>query len=612
MDGLLRKPRFLTSARKNGSRSGPSSSPKGMFRLRFAFLLALTGFMALIGRLFYLQVIQGESYRIKAEAQRNITFTIPAERGRIFASGGLLVTSEEAYRVVADPRLIEDSKKTAEKIGEIFFEDPRFLSYNPVPSNSKDPRADYTAKIVEFLSLKERLGVDLARKVPIAQIVKLKALAVPGLSFLPDNRRFYPEGKMAASLLGFVAFGEDGESGYNGLEGYYDGDLKGKSGSMQQEYNEQKTEPILVGESTEVEPQDGADLYLTINRGVQAILERKVAEGVKRYGAKSGSFVVLEPKSGYVLAMGNYPSFDPGNFNAWVAPQNRKSLKKETRNLGLATTYEPGSIMKPVTISAGLDSGKITPSWKFDDDGVLRIGIYKINTWDNRHWGTMNLAQLLQKSDNVGAAKLALKIGRDTLRSYFLNFGFGSRLGIDLDGEEIGLVKKIKDWREIDLANAGFGQGIGVTALQMTSAYAAIANGGILMKPKVVERLVDRNGRQVSFPAEPIRRVISLETSERVAQLLRLAVEGGESSSLQNLKYQVAGKTGTAEIAAGVKYSNKTNATFVGFPFKDRSFVMLIRLEEPSSSPYAGLTAVPLWAEVFREIAPLFGISPDR
>jgi len=213
----------------------------------------------------------------------------------------------------------------------------------------------------------------------------------------------------------------------------------------------------------------------------------------------------------------------------------------------------------------------------------------------------------------VGAAQLALKIGRDTLRSYFLNFGFGSKTEIDLAGEEIGLVKGLRDWRQIDLANAGFGQGIGVTAIQMTSAYAAIANGGILMKPKVVERLVDRNGRQVSFPAEPIRRVISPKTSEIVANLIRSAVEGGESLSLRNLRYRVAGKTGTAEIPVGGKYStNKTNVTFVGFPFKDRSFVMLVRLEEPSTSTYSALTVVPLWVEMFKEIAPLFNISPDR
>ena len=590
-----------------------------MLRPRLALLISLIASSALVGKLFYLQVIQGDRYRVEAERQRSITVTIPAERGRIFASGGLLATSEEAYRVVADPRLIEDPKKTAEKIVPILFEDSRFLSYNPLPSGSPAP-ADavdlkniFVEKLTELLSFKDRLGVDLARKVPSAQVAELKSQTIPGLNFYPDNRRFYPEGGLAASLLGFVAFDQDGERGYNGLEGYYDGDLRGRNGSIRREYNEKRTEPILVGESTAVDPQNGSDLYLTINRAVQATLERKIAQGVKRYGAKSGSFIVLDPKTGYILAMGNYPSFDPGNFNAWVSPKEKTEIKKEMRNLGLATTYEPGSIIKPITVASGLDSEKIDLDWKFDDNGKLKIGIYSIDTWDGRHWGKQNLVQLLQKSNNIGSAKLALEIGEETLRSYFLNFGFGSATGIDLAGEESGLVKNLRDWRQIDLANAGFGQGVGVTALQMASAYAAVVNGGVLMKPQVVERIVGRDDRVVSFRPEPIRRVISQETANKVVELLREAEVGGESSAFRNLNYRVAGKTGTAEIAVGGKYDlKKTNATFIGFPLRDRSFVMLIKLEEPSSSPYAAFTALPLWAEAFREIAPLFGISPGQ
>lgn len=590
------------------------------FRLRLASFVILIGLAVLIARLFYLQVVQGDHYRILAEKQRGVEFEIPADRGQIFASGGLLVTNEEAYRITADPKLIEDSQGVAEKLVSIFWEDSRFLSYNPLPSgllasaDASNPKKLIVEKLIELLSRQEQLGVHLALKIPAVQVAKIKALQIPGLSFSSDDRRFYPEGTMAAPLLGFVALDQDGERGYNGLEGYYDGDLRGRSGSAQREYNEKRTEPILMGESSEIEPQNGADLYLTINRGVQEILEHKIAEGVKRYRAKSGSFVVLDPKSGYVLAMGNYPSFDPGNFNAWVSPQNGEAKKeRENRNLALTTTYEPGSIMKAITLSAGFDSGKIDPSWEFVDQGPLRIGSSTINTWDGKHWGKQNITQLLQKSNNIGAAEAALAIGRETLRSYFLNFGFGSSLGIDLSGEEAGLVKKLKDWRQIDLATAGFGQGVGVTALQMASAYAAIANGGILMKPLVVERLVDRNGRQVSFPAEPIRRVISPKTAEVVGELLRSAVEGGESIVLRNLNYRIAGKTGTAQIPVGDKYDpHKTNVTFVGFPFKNRSFVMLIRLEEPTTSTYSATTVVPLWVEAFREIAPLFGISPDR
>lgn len=308
--------------------------------------------------------------------------------------------------------------------------------------------------------------------------------------------------------------------------------------------------------------------------------------------------------------MGNYPNFDPGNFNPSLLSEDQE---KEFRNLTVGVTYEPGSIMKPLTMASALDSGKINPSWDFLDSGPLQFGDATVDTWDHKHWGKQNLAQVLQKSNNVGAAQIALSTGAETLRSYFLNFGFGSRLGVDLEGEEAGLVKELKDWRQVDLANAGFGQGIAVTPLQMTAAYGALANGGILLKPYVVERIVDRDGRRVDFSPTPIRRVISSQTAQVVGELLKAAVDGGESVALRSLAYRVAGKTGTAEIPLGGHYDkNRTNTTFVGFPYENRAFVMLIRLEEPTTSTFSATTVVPLWIEAFKEIAPLFGLTPDR
>ena len=585
-------------------------------RLRFATFIFLILFVVVIGKLFYIQVLQNEKFRIMAENQQQRTYEILADRGKIFASGSALVTNEEAYLVSANPQLVNDPKETAERIVPILLEDSQFFSYNQVPQGTEDPKIYLISKIEEILARTDRQWVAVARKVPAAQVGKLRALQISGLDFESSSRRFYPEGTLVSSLLGFVASDEDGEDkGYNGIEGYYDGDLQGKSGRRTQEESG-SSEPILIGDQIEIPPQNGSDLYLTINRGVQAALERKIAEGVVRYGAKSGAFVVLEPKTGKVLAMGSYPSFDPGNFSPLLTAEDKESkYQKEFRNLSIATTYEPGSVMKGVTLSAALDSGKIETSWTFDDNGPLILGETKIDTWDGKHFGPgQTLSQLLQKSNNVGAAKLAKEaVGAETLRSYFLNFGFGSRLGVDLEGEEAGLVKKLKEWRPVDLATAGFGQGVGVTPLQMAAAYGAIANDGILMKSMVVEKIVDQDGREVTLDPTPIHRVISSETSDVMVELLRSAVEGGESAVLRDLNYRVSGKTGTAQIPVGDKYDpNKTNVTFVGFPVKDRSFVMLIRLDEPTTSTYSATTVVPLWVETFREIAPLFGISPDR
>lgn len=584
-------------------------------RLRFATLIFLISFMVVIGRLFSIQVLQNEKFRIMAENQQQRTYEILANRGKIFASGSALVTNEEAYLVSANPRRISDPKGTAERIVPILLEDSRFFSYNQVPQGTEDPKVYLISRIEEILARPDRQWVAVARKVPAAQVGKLRALQISGLDFEPSPRRFYPEGALASTLLGFVASDEDGEDkGYNGVEGYYDGDLRGRSGRRIQEESG-LSEPILIGNRIEISPQDGSDLYLTINRGVQAILERKIIQGVERYGAKSGAFVVLEPKTGRVLAMGSYPSFDPGNFRPLQTAADKESKhQKEFRNLAIAMTYEPGSVMKSITVAAALDSEKIEASWTFDDHGPLMLGGTEIDTWDGKHFGPgQTLSQLLQRSNNIGAAKLADVVGAETLRSYFLNFGFGSRLGIDLEGEEAGLVKKLKEWRLVDLANAGFGQGVGVTPLQMAAAYGAIANGGVLMKPMVVEKIVDSSGREVVLTPSPIRQVISPKVSEVMVELLRSAVEGGESAVLRNLNYRISGKTGTAEIPVGGGYAKgRTNTTFVGFPFQDRSFVMLILLEEPRSSTFSATTVVPLWVEAFREIAPLFGINPDR
>jgi len=582
-------------------------------RLRIALFLFFLGFSAVLAKLFYIQVLNHEQYQIEAERQHIFASEISAGRGKIFSSGGVVVTNEESYRVFANPQKVEDPKKAAENIVPILLEDARFFSYNPLPKGTKDPKSYLLNRVEELLSDKERLWVSLARKIPIRLVSKLKDKDVAGLGFEPDPRRFYPEGALASSVLGFVASDLEGsDKGYNGLEGYYNGDLKGKAGRLAQERSAFGW-AILVGDSTSVDAQNGADLYLTINRGIQSILERKIEEGVKRYGAKSGSFVVLEPSTGKILAMGNYPDFDPGNFNPFVSSQDgSKKYQKEFRNLSIAAAYEPGSIMKPVTIASALESKSIKPSWTFNDTGPLKLGESTINTWDGKHWGKQTLIQLLQKSNNVGAAKLALTTGAETLRSYFLNFGFGSQLGIDLEGEEAGLVKKLKDWRDVDLATAGFGQGIAITPLQMTAAYGAIANGGILQKPYVVEKIIDRLGREINFSPQPIRRVISPETSKIVIELSRSAVSGGESIVLRNSRYLIAGKTGTAQIPVGGKYDpSKTNTTFVGFPFKEKSFVMLIRLEEPTTSTFSATTVVPLWVEAFEEIAPLFGILPN-
>jgi len=582
-------------------------------RLKITLLLIGRCFLAVFIKLFTIQIIRHEEYLATAEQQRMQSYDIPAWRGRIYALGGeVLVANEDAFRLVADPLKIENAKEVAKKIAPILLSDPRFFSYNLDPK-IKEPENYLIKRFLELFANKKQRWVSLARKVPRSIKEQIEELKVEGLSFEDDPRRFYPEGSLAANVLGFVAFDEGGkDQGYFGLEGCYNGDLRGVPGKVVQEYSA-SGDPILVGGYSLLQPQNGSDLYLTIDRNIQSILERKIKEGVKRYRATSGSFVVLDPKTGRVLAMGNYPAYNPGNFNPLVPSGTGNLSKKELKNLSISATYEPGSVMKIVLMSAALDTKLVKPTSTFMDDGPLRVGGYTIDTWDGRHYGKQTMIQLLQKSNNVGAAKVALQLGKDTLRSYFLKFGFGKPLGIDLEGEEGGKVKPRQEWRQIDLATAGFGQGVAVTPLQMASAAATIANGGVLMKPYVVEKIVTQDGREIKFESEPIGRMVSTETAETMVKMLLAAVEGGEARAFISAKYRIAGKTGTAQIPIRGGYDpHQTNVTFVGFLPKDKPFVMLIRLEKPTTSTYSATTVVPLWVEAMEEIAPLFGVRPDK
>jgi len=594
-------------------KSRPLSSLGVGIRLWGVFTLLSAILLAVVAKLLVIQVVGHEHYLVLAERQRTVFRELPVRRGEIYASGGVLATNEDAFLLFADPSRMENEEEIAEELVPLLLQDPRFFSYNPVPEGTEDPEEYLTQKLVALLKDKERRWVPLARKVPRVVGERIEELSIRGLGLKEDPRRFYPEGSLAANVLGLVAFNESADDqGYFGLEGYYHGDLSGMAGRVEEEYSA-SGEPILVGGYDVLCSQNGSSLYLTIDRVIQSILERRIKEGVERYGAESGTFVVLEPRSGRILAMGNYPTFDPGNFNPFVPPDTEDPPKNELQNLAIASTYEPGSVLKAVLMAAAIDTGTVEPTSTFMDDGPIRVGGYLIDTFNGKHYGEQTMVELLQKSNNVGAAKVSLKLGKDTLRNYFIKFGFGEPLGVDLEGEEGGMVKPPREWREIDLATAGFGQGVAVTPLQVASAFAAIANGGVLMRPHVVERIVVPNGKEIEFGPEPIRRVIAPESAETVAEMLLAAVEGGEARRYISKKYRIAGKTGTAQIPIEGGYDpNETVVTFVGFPPEDRQFVMLMRLTKPTVSTYSADTVVPLWMGAMEEIAPLLGMGPDK
>jgi cell division protein FtsI/penicillin-binding protein 2 len=290
--------------------------------------------------------------------------------------------------------------------------------------------------------------------------------------------------------------------------------------------------------------------------------------------------------------------------------QQRKKI--ERRNVAIAETYEPGSIVKPLTVAAAVDMGLVTEDTTYSDDGPVNYSGAWINNWDGKHYGILNIVQLLQKSNNIGAAWVGHKVGSKNIYNYFSNFGLGTRTNIELEGEDSGILREYRNWTDIDLANISFGQGMSATPLQMLNAFNSLANGGFLLQPKIVSKIAD-NGKLIDIPTKIVRRVISKETSDTMVDMLQKAAEGGEAKYFVLKNYKVAGKTGTAQIPINGKYDlNKTNASFVGFLVGSKKFTMIVKFQEPRTSIYAAETAAPMWMDIAAELVKFYNLPPDK
>jgi len=593
-------------------------------RVRFLLFLSLS-FLALIGaRLFQLQVLEHKKFAAMAEKQHRGVVEIPATRGRIFSRDGFpLVENQIAYLVFAEPPRITDVEAVAQRLAEVLAgENSKFQNPNSKQiSNDKFQNVKEETKRIEEALNQDLQWVPLAHKVSPETKKKIEELNIEGIGFEEEPKRFYPEGTLAAHLLGFVASDEQGqERGYYGLEGFYNGDLRGRPGKIIEEKGA-SGEPILLGGYKKIPAEDGRDLVLTIDRSVQFLVEQKLSTAVRKYGAEGGSVIVMEPQTGAILAMANYPTYDPSDpfkerkpATAENAEESAEAAEKKMgwRNAAISETYEPGSVLKALTMSAAIDTKTVEPQTTMVDSGPITVSGYTIDNWDGKHHGEETMVEILQHSNNVGAAWVAQKLGAKTLRSYFLNFGLGKPLGIDLEDEDTGIVKELSEWRLIDLATAAFGQGVSVTPLQLVSIFSAIANEGRLMKPHVVSE-IRGDDRVIKIRPRELGRVISKRTADIMVEMLTAAVEGGTFKFCVPKTHRVAGKTGTAQIPVGGKYDpQKTNATFVGFLPSYPKFVMLVLLRQPSTSIYAAETAVPTWMEIAKELTVYYGIEPDK
>lgn len=554
-----------------------------------ALLLTFCFFAFLVSaRLFYWQILESEKLQSLASSQYSQEEEIPARRGQILTSDGFpLVTNKEAYLVYAlPPQLEENREEISTRLAKVL-------------------EVQTQEEIQKKLETKNLVWVPLARKVDREKKEEIEKLSLSGIGFEEEAKRDYPEGSMAAQLLGFVgkdAAGKD--KGYFGLEGFYDRLLTGRPGVLRQE-KDPSGRPILVGQRLKEEEVPGRDLELFLDRDIQFMVEEKLKKGLERYGAKAGSVVVMDPQTGGILAMASFPNYDPENY--------AKSDKSLFPNPVVAESFEPGSIFKILVMSAAINEQVVSPEDRCPKcAGPRTIGEYTIKTWDEKYRPEETMTEIIQYSDNVGMAYVAEKLGTEKMVSYLKKFGLGEETGVDLEEEGTPFLRKESDWAEIDLATAGFGQGVAITPIQMVTATAAIANGGKLLEPQVA-REIKSPEKEIEIKPKVKREVISEKTAKILTEMMINSVEKGEAKWAKPSGFRIAGKTGTAQIPIAGHYDKeKTIASFVGFaPADNPRFVMLVTLREPSTSVWGSETAAPLWFDIAKEIFVRWGILPE-
>lgn len=570
-------------------------------RLTSFRLIVLGIFAVVLARMFYWQVIKSPELKLAAQAQYNRVSELPVSRGKIFTADGYPVAmNQRVYTLFVLPKTITDSP-------------PRIASLlAPILFNQQDQASGSATPTVEMLQnqLASKISdstknwIALRHNVTKDQYERIQNLDIHGVGFDPDEIRYYPEASMSAHLLGFVGNDASGNpKGYFGIEGRYDLELKGKGGYIAQQ-TDAVGKPIAIGDYSQVERIAARDLKLTIRRDIQNILEEILSKGVERYGAKSADVIVMEPKTGKILAMAASPAYDPTSFYRFDP-----SLYK---NPTVADSYEPGSTFKLMTVAAGIDTGVIAPDTQCDDCGAPKtIGKYTIRTWNDTYFKNITMTDALAKSDNTAMMFVAARLGQEKLLSYIHAFGIGEKTGIDLQDESTPRLRDDTKWGDIDVATASFGQGIAVTPIQLVTAVNAIANGGVLMKPYVVDTVTTPGQTFVTSP-KIVRQVISKHSAEVVTQMMIGSANHGDAKWALPKGYTIAGKTGTAQIPVGGHYdATRTVASFVGFaPADSPQFTMLVRVTEPTTSQWGSETAAPLWFSIAKDLFLKMNIAP--
>lgn len=597
---LRRKKKSLYS--KGSIKADKSPEKIFLFNSRVVFGVVLLIAFGVLLQMSRWQIFSAEKYKALANSQYLNTQMQPSGRGNIYAAdGSILATDRPAWDVFASLSSIENER-------EEFFrgKDKYINTVSEILGVEKETLNSQLTEDFRYFSIKKGITPDEKKALEEVRIFEKQNPGF-GLYFEKSEKRFYPNGSLASHVLGYMGSDEDGDDiGLYGIEGFYFGDLLGTEGYTYQEQDAYGN-VILTAEYEPVLPREGKDITLTIVPGIQKKVEEKLKKGVESHQAKSGSAIVMNPSTGEIIAMANYPTYNPNVYwreEPWIF-----------KNKSIADVYEPGSVFKPITVAIGLETGAIDENTVCNDEKGY-ITMYegtqdeaKIYTWDKKPDGKITPAEYLQYSNNPCIAKTALAVGHEKYFPIMKDFGIGDFVGLGLQDETNSYVRPYEEWLEIDLAVTSFGQGISTTPIQILSAISAIANDGKRMKPYVVKE-VQNEGETIKFTPQVISQPISEETADQVAVMMTSVVTGGDAKWVFDKylrDYDIAGKTGTAQIPRSDRvgyYTDRTNATFVGFaPVEDPKMIMIIRLEEPGLNEFAASTAVPVWVETFLAIA---------
>lgn len=561
-------------------------------RLRIFFVFFLLVGATLSIRLYVIQVYGHDKWVALAENQHFLFRDIAADRGEISIrdNEGMypIAVNREYEMAYVVPRDVTEKDRTAIELS-------RALGMDAGEIREKLGRPDDPFEIV-----KKRLTDDEAARV--------RELRLPGVALLPEKYRYYPAGELASQVIGFASLDEQARAGY-GIESFFDQELRGSDGKLSQE-KDAGGRWIPFSDREIVGARNGDSLVLTIDRVIQYETEKILKEAIGKYRADSVTAIVMDPKTGEILSMASLPQFDPNRYS-------EETDYSRFLNPAVSLAYEPGSVVKPLTMAIGLEEGKVSPDTEYVDTGVVSIGGYNIRNSEDKVYGRSSMTKVLEESINTGVIYVEKQVGNKAFRDYFKRFGFGEKTGVELPAELAGNIRNIDDTRrDIQFYTASFGQGITATPLQLVAAYGALANGGKLMRPHIVSRIIRAVGETEEVEPETVRQVLGEEASRKIGKMLRNVVTNGHGKRADVPGYLVAGKTGTAQVAKSDAKGYEDGVSigsFVGYaPLDDPRFVVLVKIDNPKDVQWAESSAAPTFGQIMKFLLEYSKVQPTE